>query len=224
MSYYTQNADSHGWGPAVAKLNPEKTKLLDQFAIGKILDIGCGSGIYAHYLATKGHQVVAIDNQPEFIQQVKVKFPQVNFQQASALKLPFKHQTFDTAILFDVLEHLDDLKTLQEASRVAKRVIISVPRANQAFLTQWSLAHHHYLDRTHLRAYTPNSLRKLLVNVSLKIIYLREALPISLYGVVVDHLARGSSLKKLLLKLLLKPFTPEKHLYFTIFAVGGKQA
>ena len=222
MSYYTRNANFHGWGPEVVQLNPKKTQLLDQFAIGKILDIGCGSGIYAHYLQQKGYQVTAIDQQKQFIQQAQKKYKQVIFQQASALKLPFKNQSFDTAILFDILEHVDDVKVLQETTRVAKRVIISVPCTNQSFLTRWSLAHHHYIDKTHLREYTITSLKKLFHQVSLKPLYLQEALPISIYGLAVSHLSGDKPLKKFILKLILKPFTPEKPLYSTIFAVGEK--
>ncbi len=222
MSYYTQNANFHGWGPDSAQLNLEKLSLLDKFAQGKIIDIGTGSGIYANYLAQRGHQVTAIDQEKEFINQAKAKFPQINFKQASALNLPFKDQTFDTAILFDILEHLDDFQALQEATRVAKRVIISVPRTNQTFLTKWSLAHHHYLDRTHLRTYTLDSLNNLLAQASLQSIYLQEALPISLRGATIDYLCSGNKLKKVLLKVLLKPFSDPQPIYSTIFAVVDK--
>ncbi len=224
MSYYTKNANFHGWGPEVAQLNPEKINLLTKFAQGKVLDLGCGSGIYSYYLAKRGHRVFGIDVQSEFIQKAKSRYKHKNltFQLASALKLPFKSDSFDTVVAFDVLEHVNDKKALLEISRVAKKVIISVPHQNQKILTQWSLAHHHYMDKTHQREYTQDSLKMLLETSGFKIIYLTPSLPISLYGLVAEHLSKENKLKKLLIKILLKPFTPEPPLYSTLFAVAEK--
>ena len=51
-----------------------------------------------------------------------------NFIQANAEELPFKDGRFDTAALCEILEHVENpTKALQEAVRVSKRVIITVP-------------------------------------------------------------------------------------------------
>jgi ubiquinone/menaquinone biosynthesis C-methylase UbiE len=51
-----------------------------------------------------------------------------NFVRANAESLPFKDKEFDTAILCEILEHVENpIKALQEAKRVANKVIITVP-------------------------------------------------------------------------------------------------
>ncbi len=56
-----------------------------------------------------------------------------NFVRADAAKLPFKDNTFDIAVLAEILEHVeDDVKVLKEASRVAKnKVVITVPNEHE---------------------------------------------------------------------------------------------
>ena len=203
----------------MARVNPEKADLLIQYAIGKVVDIGCGSGVYTNSLHKNGHEIIGVDFQEEFVKSAKKTYPEISFVQGSAEKLPFKKGTFDTAILFDILEHLDDKKVINEALRVAKRLIISVPRENQDVLLRYGLSHAHYLDRTHKRTYIEESLRKLMEEQSLKILYLEPALPLSLSGILIERLSLGSSLRRLILKIILKPFLPEPPLYSTIFAV-----
>ena len=51
-----------------------------------------------------------------------------NFVQANAESLPFKDNSFDTAVLAEVLEHVEDpVKAMKEAKRVASKIIITVP-------------------------------------------------------------------------------------------------
>lgn len=222
MNEYQKNGQEFGWGPGVAKLNPEKAKLLKEFAVGKILDVACGSGIYTNYLSKIGHSVIGLDNQPEFIKKAKAKYPSVNFRVGDGLGLPFPNNSFDTVVLFDILEHLDGQKLIKEALRVGNRLIISVPHQNQPILLQYGLSHAHYLDTTHQRVYTSDSLTKLLKKFDLKIIYLEPSLPISLSGILVNRLANDNILKKVLLKTILKPFLPEPPIYSTLFAIAQR--
>ena len=51
-----------------------------------------------------------------------------NFVQANAESLPFEDNSFDTAVLAEILEHVEDpVKAMKEAKRVASKVIITVP-------------------------------------------------------------------------------------------------
>jgi ubiquinone/menaquinone biosynthesis C-methylase UbiE len=118
--------------------------------------------MYSHYLHTKGHQVTGIDLQSKFVKTNAKQYPEIPFIQGSAEKLPFTTNQFDTVVLFDVLEHIDDQKALKQAFKVGKRVIISVPHTVQPILRKYSLVHHHYLDQTHQRTYTPTILRNML--------------------------------------------------------------
>ena len=69
------------------------------YAIGRVLDIGCGAGRHALYLQEQGHEVVAIDNSPLAIQVCQER----GIQDARAVemtKLTRKFGTFDTITLW----------------------------------------------------------------------------------------------------------------------------
>ena len=46
----------------------------------KVLDVGCGIGIYSHRFYQEGSQVFGIDIDRENIQKAKNLFPDINFQ------------------------------------------------------------------------------------------------------------------------------------------------
>ncbi len=91
-------------------------KLEDSLEIGsstKVLDIACGKGSTAFYLAEKyGCQVVGIDVSEELIQEAnelckkKGLNNQVKFQVGNAMDLPFDDNQFDVAISQGILVFL----------------------------------------------------------------------------------------------------------------------
>ena len=222
MNNYLDNGKSFLWGNLDEPLNPGKLKLLDNNAIGKVLDVGCAVGRYSNYLQIKGLHVTGVDSQKEFIAKAVKSYKDCEFKVGSAYKLPFKDNSFDTIILFDILEHLDDERVLMEARRVGRRVIISVPHKNQDFLTSHSLAHHHYMDMTHIRTYTPNSLRKVLSKNRFKVTSCHSDLPISIHALALDYFSNGVLFKRILLKIILKLFPNNKVYNSAVFAVAEK--
>jgi SAM-dependent methyltransferase len=78
--------------------------------IGTVLDVGCGTGENALYLAGLGHEVWGIDSARAAIEKARTKSLQrgigVNFRLVDALALPCLGMTFDSVIdsgLFHVL-------------------------------------------------------------------------------------------------------------------------
>ena len=69
---------------------------------GRVLDLGCGTGENAIYLASQGHPTWAIDFSPRAIEKAGAKGERssssVRFEVASALELPALHETFDTLV------------------------------------------------------------------------------------------------------------------------------
>src|SRR5947208_3584978 len=88
---------------------------------GKILDIGCNAGHV--FPPGTADNVTGLD-----IDQWKVPHYGGGFQQGDAANLPFPDQSFDCAVLAEILEHVPDpVKVLKEARRVAKVVVFTVP-------------------------------------------------------------------------------------------------
>ncbi len=99
---------------------------LDGIEAKNVLDVGVGSGIFAHAFAARGLAVAGIDTNPEMIPIARKYVPGGDLRQASAEALPYPEHSFDLVFLGFVLHETDDaVKTLSEARRVArKRVAI----------------------------------------------------------------------------------------------------
>ena len=93
-----------------------------------VLDIGCGIGGAARYIATTHDcNMSAIDLTPDYIEAAKDLTARTGlgdkicFQTASALALPFADDTFDAAITFHVAMNIPDRSGMYgEAARVLK--------------------------------------------------------------------------------------------------------
>ena len=70
--------------------------------VGRVLDVGCGTGENALYLSSLGHEVTAIDTAQEAIDKARKKSLdrriRVNFRLSDALALPCLGMSFDTVI------------------------------------------------------------------------------------------------------------------------------
>jgi len=104
--------------PAFFKMLPEISNL-------KGLDIGCGEGHNSRIAARKGAKLDAIDISKVFIKYAKETEEQeplgINYQVASAIKLPFPDNNFDFAIAtMSLMDVADNEKAIMEAYRVIK--------------------------------------------------------------------------------------------------------
>lgn len=107
-----------------------KRAIANQFDLGwlkgkKCLDAGCGSGRYSVALALHGvDSVTAVDVSESGLKEAKrraIDFPQITFQQASVLDLPFDDATFDFVWSAGVIHHTADFdRALSELTRVLR--------------------------------------------------------------------------------------------------------
>lgn len=94
----------------------------------KVIDIACGKGTTAIYLAKKyGCKVVGVDISADLIEQARKNVQRkrltdlVSFQVADAVNLPFEDNKFDVAVSQAMLVLIDNRKkVIQEALRVIK--------------------------------------------------------------------------------------------------------
>ncbi len=122
----------------------------------KVLDFGCGSGIFVDELQKLGFDAHGLDISEEAIKFGKLQGVK-NLGVIDAHKIHFPENTFDAVFTLDVLEHLEDEKwALAEIERVLKPggiAIIMVPAYMFLWGVQDEVAHHY-------RRYTKNNLLK----------------------------------------------------------------
>ena len=92
-------------------------KLVDQHQLSSpFLDVGCGIGDVAEYLARKGWAGKAIDISADALDQARIKlkhFPSIELTSQNLYELT---GTYQTVFLMDILEHLpDDESALKKA-------------------------------------------------------------------------------------------------------------
>jgi ubiquinone/menaquinone biosynthesis C-methylase UbiE len=102
-----------------------------------LLDVGCGPGLLTAQLADFVRKVVGIDFSSNMIAEAKSLFPQFEFREADAEKIPFKDHTFGCAVVNYCAHHLArPKKGLREIHRVLKRggriVIVHPIQSRQA--------------------------------------------------------------------------------------------
>ena len=93
-----------------------------RFAEGKrVLDAGCGAGYGSAELAQTALQVTGFDIAPDAVEYARSTYPlpNLNFAAASCTATPFRPNSFELVVAFEVIEHLQDYRAfLKECARV----------------------------------------------------------------------------------------------------------
>ena len=110
----TRGASPSVLRPLLAALGPPDGRSL--------LDIGGGTGNFAHALADASFRVALCDYSPEMTRRAAAKLGDAPVAVADAPQLSFRDGAFDCAISVNVLGHVADWKTmLREARRIIRR-------------------------------------------------------------------------------------------------------
>ncbi len=105
----------------------------------RILDVGCGTGVLARSLSSRGARVVGVDPNEEALAAARQAAPMGTFHRAGAQALPFADGSFDGAVFLNSLHHVpkpDTRCALREAARVVKRagpIVVVEPLARGSF-------------------------------------------------------------------------------------------
>jgi ubiquinone/menaquinone biosynthesis C-methylase UbiE len=97
---------------------------------GRILEIGCATGLMTEHLAKRG-DVYATDISMSYLKKVRTRVSDVTLVRVDAHKLPFDGLFFDNVLVTDVLEHvLVPYRVMEEIHRVLKpkgKLILGMP-------------------------------------------------------------------------------------------------
>lgn len=140
----------------------ELMKFAQKHAGREILDLGCATGMYCLALTNLGYSVKGADVNARYVDIAKERGVDAYLIQGS---VPFPDKSFDTVILFEVMEHLPEPdKVLVEAKRLARtNVLITTPNSEGVDALQArGLLFEHFADLDHKNFFTEKSLGSLL--------------------------------------------------------------
>jgi SAM-dependent methyltransferase len=143
--------ESHWWFAGKRQLL--RSLLGDSRAGERVLDLGCGTGGILRDLLPHG-RCYGMDRS-ELALRICRDRGFASLTRGDLLAIPFRSRSFDTVLLMDVIEHLDDdeglLRRAAELLDAGGRIVVSVP----AFRCLWS---QHDVTFEHRRRYTAREL------------------------------------------------------------------
>jgi ubiquinone/menaquinone biosynthesis C-methylase UbiE len=100
---------------------PATLSLIENARGKKILEVGCGTGLYARRLLKKGAKVYGIDISEAMLEIARKEVKKAEFKLASVEKIPYKSGSFDIVLAPLMLGYLPKWgKAFKEISRVLK--------------------------------------------------------------------------------------------------------
>lgn len=162
----------------------------------RILDVGCGLGMYVKKLRHFSQEVYGVDVDPEKVAEASRTLPNIHL--APAEQLPFPDDFFHVVLLHEVIEHVeDDGQAIREAHRVARaggRLVIFAPNRLYPLETHGIFWRGEYrfgniplvnylpdiLRRRlcpHVRTYTRGDIRRLLLDLDVQFIVHTQIYP-----------------------------------------------
>lgn len=161
---------SHYW--ILRKLEQEKEPL-------RILDVGCADGYLGKILQKKGHAVTGIESNPAAAEKACTHYDVFHRADVETFAFPYR-RVFDYILFADVLEHLRDPATVLKRSipalKDSGKIMVSVPNVANWIVRlgllfgRFDPADRGILDRTHLHFFTLRTLRKMMSEVSCRVL------------------------------------------------------
>lgn len=188
---------------------------------GKVLENGCGVGMYVEHLAPYAGEVTGLefDCQRAYqAQETSGQIPNTHIVCAAGEGLPFADETFDVMLSHEVLEHVqDDGEAVREMVRALKsggRLVLFVPNRGYPFETHgiyWKGCYHfgnipmvNYLPRAlrvrlapHVEVYTKKDLERLFAGLHVR--FVTQSVIFGAYDNVIARWPRlGNNLRRTL--------------------------
>lgn len=145
---------------------------------GRILDVGCATGVFLKVARLKGWEVYGVECSAEFAKIAKKRLGE-NVHHGMFEKVHFSDNFFEVVLFYDSLEHMSNpLKVIKKVFKILKPggyVIIVTPNT-ASFSAKIMGKNWAHFKREHLFYFSPKSIKKLLEKNDLRIIRLGKAI------------------------------------------------
>ncbi|MBA3807979.1 MAG: methyltransferase domain-containing protein [Solirubrobacterales bacterium] len=151
----------------------------------RVLDVGCGEGVFAAELAAAGAQVIAIDVAEEPLRRARARHPELDLRLVDdAGPWPLPDAALDVVWAGEVIEHVPDTAAwLSEVRRVLRSggsLLLSTPTNGPLALLGAAVSRRAFAARfdprsDHLRFYSPATLSGLIEDFGFEKVTVRSA-------------------------------------------------
>jgi 2-polyprenyl-3-methyl-5-hydroxy-6-metoxy-1,4-benzoquinol methylase len=146
----------------------KRYKFLKKFkSAGRLLDVGCGDGLFLNFIKNKGWEVCGVEPSKLASDFAKNKL-NLKIYNSDLINAHLEESDFDVITMWEVLEHIPNLnENLKEVCRLLKEdgiFIASVPNFRSIQRVLFGKYWYAIKAPTHLYHFTSNTLRKLLFN------------------------------------------------------------
>ena len=157
----------------------------------KLLDVGCGEGVFVNYARKRGFEAYGIDFSQESIQAGMQLYSLDSIFNCTLQEVQDKTliSQFDVITLFEVIEHLDNPGNfLFEVTKLLKNdghIIISVP-----YRDKWPITEFNDYPPHHLTRWTEKSLRTFFISNNFDIVQVQIGSRFRSYRMFLSYLFR----------------------------------
>jgi SAM-dependent methyltransferase len=150
--------------------------------VGKVLEIGCGTGNTLAYLKNNGYcdWIGGVELFPDAAAEASSKLDKLYEGNIEDIELPIEAGSIDMILCLDVLEHLINpesvIKKLHRYLAKDGIIIASIPNVNHysvsfplIFQNKWDYQENGILDKTHLRFFVRKTAINLMTSSGLKV-------------------------------------------------------
>ena len=161
--------------------------------LGEVLDVGCAEGANADVLRARGAtRIAGVEIDPSFAEVARTRLDEVVTGSVEE-DLPWRDESFDTVLCYDVLEHLRDpwslLSRLRGLLRPGGRVHVALPNARHTSLWlplvlrgRFAYRPAGILDVTHLRFFARRDAEELVRNAGFEVTAVEHQRPDTAHG------------------------------------------
>lgn len=143
---------------------------------GRLLDVGCGIGIFLEKMRSLGWEVIGVETDEKAVEVARKRFG-LNTHQGTLEQMNFPDESMDAIVVHHVIEHVGDpIRTLKECYRILKplgRLVITTPNMEGLGQRFFKKAYVHLDPPRHLYLFSPHTLQVCAEKAGLQILGLR---------------------------------------------------
>jgi SAM-dependent methyltransferase len=125
IAFFDAHAEADDYDVFTAAAN---NKLIDAFDRlsgllpgARVVDLGCGSGVFTELLRRRGYSAVGVDISPKLVTLGRARYPGLELLEGDAENLPFPSGSLDGVLLSGLVHHFPDPRRLAaEVNRILK--------------------------------------------------------------------------------------------------------